>query len=693
MSVNLPSEKRNSIKRLLQPKTIAVVGGALAETVIKQCDQIGFAGEIWPVHPTRSSMGGRLCYPTMDALPTAPDATFVGVSRSLTVEIIAELAKQGGGGAVCYASGFAEIGGKGLAYQKQLQSIMGNLAVVGPNCYGLLNYLDGVALWPDEHGSRRIDKGVAIIAQSGNMGISITMQQRSLPLAYVISTGNQAGVTIPEYMELLLEDKRVTAIGLHVEGLDDVVAFSQVALKALQQRVPVVVLKTGISDLGSQITQSHTSSLAGADDLYDALFQRFGVARVYTLPQLLETLKFLSIVGPLPTGQIASISCSGGEAALMADTAHRIGLNFPPLQPAQVEALTQVLGTMVPLSNPLDYHTYIWDDLAAQTRCFASVMSGEQAITLKILDYPRSDLCDDSTWTKTALAFARAAQAEEARGAVVSTLPENLPAHARETLLNAGIAPMLGIEECLLAIRSAAALYLAQQLATVILPLVPMRGTNSPSKPLDEAQSKCWLSQYQVPIPPSRECTIETAVEAAAEIGYPVALKVLSSSILHKSDVGGVRLNVETAQALEQTVADMASLGGRFLVEAMAPKPLVELIVGLTRDPQFGLALVIGAGGVLVELLQDSVTLLLPIQREDVERALGSLQIAPLLRGYRAQPPADCKALVDVIMNLARFAQENAAQLMEVDINPLFVFAEGQGVLAVDALVVANDAG
>ncbi|MFK7800368.1 MAG: CoA-binding protein, partial [Anaerolineae bacterium] len=282
-----------SIHRLLRPKTIAVIGGSWAASVIEQCDKIGYTGEIWPVNPKKETMGGRRCFPDVGSLPAAPDAAFIGVKRELTPKVVAELNEMGAGGAICFAAGFAETGEPvGLALHQELLDAMGEMAIVGPNCYGVLNYLDGVTLWPDEQGGKRIEKGVAIITQSGNISISMSMQQRNLPLAYLIASGNQAGVTTPEYVDALLDDERVNAIGLHMEGVDDIGAFSRAAVKALVKKVPIVILKTGASEVGSAIAQSHTSSLAGSDEMYGAFFERYGIVRVHTIPELLETLKF-----------------------------------------------------------------------------------------------------------------------------------------------------------------------------------------------------------------------------------------------------------------------------------------------------------------------------------------------------------------------------------------------------------------
>lgn len=679
--------RKESLRRLLQPANLAVVGGNLAAEVIRQCQRIGFQGQIWPVNPHRKQMEGRTCYPNVGALPQSPDATFIAVSREKTVEVVAALAEGGAGGAVCHASGFAEVGDEGVVLQDRLVAAMGVMALVGPNCYGLLNYLDGAALWPDQHGGCRVEKGVAIITQSGNIGLSLTMQQRSLALGYLISVGNQAGVAMHEYLDVLIEDERVAAIGLHIEGLTDIAAFSRAAIKALARGVPIVALKSGTSRLGSQLALSHTSSLVGVDKLYDALFERVGVLRVQTLPQFVEALKFLSVIGPLAGNKMASISCSGGEATLIADLAEAYDLPMPSLVERQRQGLHEVLGDKVTLGNPLDYHTYIWNDEEAQYRCFSAMLLGNQDITLKVLDYPRADRCDDVTWTNTARAFSRAVADRRAPAAIVSTLPENLPPDVRKMLLEQGVVPMQGLEECLIAVRGAARICDRQKQHRAIQPLVFSPQNEGQVINLDEVRSKQLIGHFGIPSPRSMICPAAEAVEAAREIGFPVAVKLLSDSIFHKSDVGGVHLNLRSPEAVQQAIEKMSDISERFLIEAMAPSPVLELILGLTRDPQFGLVLVVGAGGVLAELLKDYVTLLFPVSRQDVEMALASLKFAPLITGYRGQPPADRAAIIEAVLSLARLAEAYAEDIVEVDINPVFALPAGQGVLAVDATI------
>ena len=680
------------LRRLLSPRHVAVFGGRAAAEVVRQCQHLGFAGEIWPVHPRHEFMEGLRCYPDVAALPAAPDASFIAVPRQGTIELVAELSAHGAGGVICYASGFAEVGGEGVAMQQQLVAAAGDMALLGPNCYGMLNYLDGVALWPDQHGGQRLARGVAIVTQSGNIGLNLTMQTRGLPLACLITVGNKAGASIEAIVEALLLDPRISAIGMHIEGLDDVAAFSRVALQALRQRVPLVALKAGSSDLGAQITMSHTSSLAGPDALYQALFQRLGVARVHDPAGLLETLKFLHVHGALPGRRIVSASCSGGEASLVADLAQARGLEMPALPAPAHQRLHAVLGNKVNVANPLDYHTYIWGDLAAQTECFAGLLDCRFDAHLLVLDFPRQDRCAADAWQTTVDAFVAAQAGHGARGLVVSSLPEGLPEPVARQLLARGIAPMQGLADCLDAISHAADIGAAQHRVAMITPLqAPVPLTLAGARLLDEASAKQALARFGVPVPVGQVLGRAQVLPYAAALGYPVVLKALAPGLAHKTEAGAVRLNLQNDAELDAALDAMAPLSEQFLVEQMVGGPLAELLVGVQRDPQFGLTLTLGAGGVFVELLRDSVTLLLPLIRADLLQALQTLQMWPMVTGYRGRAHGDVEALLDAIQAILAFAAAYADRLLELDVNPLLVLPVGRGVLAVDALIRLAD--
>ena len=686
------SAATDPLRRLLSPRHVAVFGGRAAAEVVRQCQQLGFAGDIWPVHPRHEFIEGLRCYPNVAALPAAPDAGFIAVPRQGTIQLVAELAARGAGGVICYASGFAEVGGEGVALQQQLVEAAANMALLGPNCYGMLNYLDGVALWPDQHGGHRLERGVAIVTQSGNIGLNLTMQTRGLPLACLVTVGNQAGASIEAIVETLLLDPRISAIGLHIEGLDDIAAFSRVALQALRQRVPLVALKAGSSTLGAQITMSHTSSLAGPDALYQALFQRLGVARVHDPIGLLETLKFLHVHGALPGRRIVSASCSGGEASLVADLAQARGLDMPALPAPAQQRLHAVLGNKVNVVNPLDYHTYIWGDLAAQTACFAGMLDCRFDAHLLVLDFPRQDRCAADAWQTTVDAFIAAQAGHGACGVLVASLPEGLPESVARQLLARGIAPMQGLADCLDAIGHAADIGAAQHRAVMITPLqatVPL--TLAGARLLDEASAKQALARFGVPVPVGQVLGRAQVLPYAAALGYPVVLKALAPGLAHKTEAGAVRLNLQNDAELDAALTAMAPLSEQFLVEQMVGGALAELLVGVQRDPQFGLTLTLGAGGVFVELLRDSVTLLLPVSRADIAQALASLKLWPMVTGYRGRAHGDVEALLDAIQAILAFATAHADRLLELDVNPLLVLPVGRGVLAVDALIRLAD--
>ncbi len=670
----------------MHPSSIAIFGGDAAAEVIHQCRAIGYTGDMWPVNPRRDEVAGLPCFDSVADLPGVPDASFLGTSAETTVDIVRELSAIGAGGAVCYAAGFAETGASGVALQKELVTAAGDMALIGPNCHGIINYLDRVALWPDKHGGTTVDAGVAFVLQSGNIGISISMQDRSLPISHLITIGNKADLGVHDYVDCLLDDPRVSVICLHIENLDDIPAFSRVALRALQQKIPIVALKTGTSELGALATLSHTSSLAGPDELYDALFRRFGIARTASLHEFLETAKFLAVNGALAGNTIASISCSGGEASMIADQAQRLDLEMPAFSDAASDKLHAVLGDRVHIANPLDYHTYIWGDYDAMRDCFVAVLQEGFDCTIFVIDYPRDGIPNDA-WALAVRALVEARNLTGKCAVVMSTLAENIPAEARAAMLEDSIAPMQGLKECLVAIKDATDIGRAQSNAASITALEDMHGFDGTAHTYDEFASKAMLAKFDIAIPPGQLCAADDVLAAANSVGYPVCLKVISEDISHKSDVGGVRLDLRDDSALLGALGSMASLGDKFLVESMAPVPVAELIIGVKQDRQFGLVVVVGAGGILVEMLRDTATLLLPATRADIAEAVSGLKIFQIIDGFRGAVAGDREATIDAIEAVVRFAGAHRDTLLELDINPLFVLPQGQGVIAVDALL------
>ena len=688
------------LSRLLRPRSVAVIGGGVwCENVVQQCRAIGFRGAIWPVHPTRTEIAGAPAFEGLAALPSAPDAVFIGVNRTLTVQLVAQLAEMGAGGATCFASGFREAqleSEDGADLQEQLLAAAKDMPVIGPNCYGFINYLDGVALWPDQHGGLQVDRGVAIVTQSSNVAINLTMQSRTLPLAYVVTVGNQAQTGLAQIGQALLDDPRVTVLGLYIEGVGDLRAFEALAAQARRMGKPIVALKTGRSPQARAGAVSHTASLAGSGAGARALFARLGVAEVTGLDAFLETLKLLHVTGALPSRRIASLSCSGGEASLMADSALDLNLEFPPLTKAQKTALRTALGPMVALANPLDYHTYIWGDVAAMTATFSALLGDDLALSCIVVDFPRADRCDPAAWecVVTAAVAAKMGTGVSTGGrlALVSSLPETMPETVAQKLIAQEIVPLCGIESALKAIEIAADI--GQMQAVPPQPLLLPGPVQMPQELrhghiLNEHSAKARLLAHGVPVPEGRFCaTAKLAAQAAETLGFPLVLKGMGHA--HKSEAGAVHLNLWSSQAVARAAADMDSDG--YLVEQMVSDGVAEVLVAVLRDPAHGFVLTIGAGGVMTEILMDVATRLVPATAQDVRAALTELRLYPVLRGYRGSPGINIDALIQAVLGVQSFVLETAAHLEEVEINPLICTPDRA--VAVDALItmgVSND--
>ncbi|QRI65545.1 acetate--CoA ligase family protein [Shinella sp. PSBB067] len=677
-----------SLDRLIRPKSIAVFGGKEARRVIHQCDKMGFSGEIWPVHPREDEILGRKCYRSVADLPAAPDASFVGVNRELTIGIIRDLSARGAGGAVCYASGFREAVSEladGDDLQKALVEAAGDMPILGPNCYGFINMLDGALLWPDQHGMLRIEKGVAVLTQSSNIACNVSMQQRGLPLAYILTAGNQAQTGLADLAYAVLEDPRVTAVGLHIEGFDSLASLERLGLRARELKKPVVTLKVGKSEQAQLATVSHTASLAGNDAVSSALLARLGIGRVETLPELLETLKLLHIAGPLPSRDISSMSCSGGEASLMADAGVKRKVVYRDLKPEQRQPLRETLGQMVTISNPLDYHTFVWGNREKQTAAFTTMMQGGYALNLVVLDFPRLDRCDAADWITTCEALIDAARATGENAGIVASMGENLPEETAEMLMRNGVVPFYGIEEALAAAEAAAGIGEAWS-QPLPAPLLKAPAGEGEAITLTEHEAKQALAAHGLPVPKGlTAATAEAAAEAAETLGFPVVLKGLG--VAHKTEAGAVKLNLASREIVLDAARAMAGVASGFLVERMVGRPVAELIVGAMRDPVAGPVLTVGAGGILVELLEDSAILTLPTDEKAIRAAISGLKVARLLAGYRGGARGDMDALVAAVASAASYVVPNASIIEELDINPIMVLPAGDGVVAADALI------
>ena len=668
------------LTRLLKPKSIAVIGGgAWCASIISAAKQIGFDGPLHPVHPTGKQIAGHKSLRSLEEVPGPIDAAFIGVNRHATLDVVAQLRRLKAGGAICFASGFSEAAAEDAAAQDLQTALIeaaGEMPILGPNCYGFVNAFDGCAIWPDQHGCSRVQRGVAILTQSSNIAINLTMQNRGLPIGYMLTCGNQAQTAQTDIALQLLDDERVTAIGLHIEGFGNLRGWEALAQKARTKGVTLIALKSGVSQQAQAAAVSHTASLTGSDTGAHAFLQRLGIRRARSLPVFLESLKLAHQFGPLSSNRIASISCSGGEAALAADTAQGTGLIFPPLNPRQAKDLSAALGPMVAMANPLDYHTYIWRDQAAMTQAWAAMADDEIAMTLLVSDYPRADLCDASDWECVTQAAIEATRRTGRPFAVVASLAELLPEQTAKTLMDHGVGAIHGLDHGLEAL-DVMSRPMAPPAEPVLLP-----GIDRDAELVDEQSAKLALAAHGLTIPPSVVVTDRsTAGQAAADIGFPVALKTLG--LAHKTGANGLALGLTTRAEVEVAAPRLAD--GPLLVERMVAGTLVEVLVGVTRDPAHGFVLTLGAGGTMTDVLRDRASLLIPATRAEVTARLKDLNIAPLLEGFRGNPPVDLDALLAAIDAVQAYVLANAERVEEVEINPLICTQDNA--IAADALI------
>ena len=620
--------------RLFSPQSVAVIGGgAWCRSVLEQIAKIGFAGPVWHVHPSADG-----AYRSVKDLPGAPDAIFLGVNRDATIPMVAALRDMGAGGAVCFAAGFSEMAAedsKGPAREAELMAAAGEMPVLGPNCYGFINALDGALLWPDQHGCVPVARGVGLICQSSNVAINLTMQRRGLPIGMVATVGNGACVSLGEIGQAMLADDRVSALGLFVEGFGDVRELESLAGAARAAGKPIVALKLGASETAKAAAVSHTASLAGSDAGAAALMARLRIARAASLEVFLEALKVAHVFGYLPEASLACASCSGGEAGLAGDTGAALGLDFPPLEKAQIGGLRDALGPRIALANPLDYNTFIWNDVPAMTAAFAALGTGSQAVMAVVVDFPRPDRCDPSAWDCVTDAVKAASLQTGRRFALIASIAEGMPEPIAERLLAAGVLPMHGLKDAFGAVSVMSDTRWAAQ-EHVWVPQALGDG-----RVLPEAEAKALLTGLDVPR--SERCLSgEDAGRAAQRLGFPVVLK--GEGVAHKTEAGAVRLGLETTDAVASAASEMGAPG--YLVEEMVTDNVAELLVGVVADPAHGYVLTLAAGGILTELMADRTCLLLPVREEDIRGALQRLRIAQVLAGYRGQAAADLDAVV-----------------------------------------------
>lgn len=692
------------LKKLLAPKTVAIVGasekegfgGDTCRNVLSyaDCDRVYF------VNPKRDTVFGKKCWPSLDALPVDIDLVVVCTPQKTVEDILRQAAAKGAGGAVVYASGYSEVGTEeGREADRSLRALCAELdmALMGPNCAGFMNYVDKVAAFAFISAERDRTGAVGIISQSGQLCLSL-MDSPFMRFSYSISAGNCSVVSMEDYLSYLVEDEHTKVIGLYLEGVTQPAKFLAGLRAAALKRKPVVVLKAGRSEKGSRVAASHTGSLAGADRMYDAIFKKFGVIRVRDVEELLATTQLFATLPSLPesTG-FASINLSGGETGICADTGDMEGIDFPDFQPETLEKLKALLPSYASPANPLDTTATISYDADVYASVLRAVMD-DPSIGMVIVGYTLLyEIADPCIHY-----MARGIEKVMAEGnckpvAMLPFLESSRNPEYLERLAAAGV-PVLPPPVYAFAALRYLKEFISYRPEEHTLDLaIPSLPAARERRALSEFESGRILQEYGIPTPEGVvAATAEEAAAAAERLGYPVALKIASADILHKSDIGGVELGIRSPDAAREAFgrimanarekAPQAVIDG-VLVQKML-KPGTEVIIGVNNDPQFGPAVLVGLGGIFVEVFRDTSLLPAPFSSEEARAMLDELKAIPLFKGYRGKAPLDLEALADMIANVARLAADRRDEIVELDVNPVFVYEQGQGVCAADALVI-----
>lgn len=691
----------SAIDRLFHPRSVAIVGASadsdkLTGRPLAYLQRHGFAGQIYPINPRYQSIAGLTCYPDVKSLPAPPDVGIVLLGAERVRDAVAELSKAGAAAAVILASGFAEAGADGQQRQRDVIAAAGSMRILGPNTIGLVNITDKITLSASNalHLDELIVGNIGVVSQSGGILGSLLSRAvgRGIGFSKLVATGNEADIEVSECIEYLTEDKATAVIALYLEGLRDPKRFRAAAEKAAAAGKPIVVFKVGRSESGARSAVSHTGALAGADRVYDALFTQTGVIRAATFADLLDIPAALATRQKLLGSRVAIVTSTGGAATLVADSCGMAGLHTPaPDKPTADRLNALQIRDAVLDRNPIDVTlSGLRPDLLRHVIQILIDSASYDAVIMIVgsSGLGRPDLVADPVIE---------ARAKSDKPLLVYVSPDapNIIKHLNRHGVPAFSAP----ESCaaaLSALRQSGPLTARRELAPVPKPHSPTTSDLAfGSGPLNEAESKALFARFG--IPPVKEFAVGSAPEAAQaarKLEGNVVLKILSRHIAHKSDVGGVVVNVrpeDVARRCDEmraavTKASKAQLEG-FLVQEMISNG-TELILGFHRDPQLGPVVLLGLGGITAELFNDTTLRLPPLSRKDAEEMIGELKGSALLRGFRGRAPCDVDALASAIVAFSEMIGELENRLSEAEINPLFVLPEGQGVRAGDGLVV-----
>lgn len=694
------------LTKLLKPKSVAVIGAS---------EKNGFGGDvcrniitytkdmsrIYFVNPKREYVFEQKCYPSVKDIPDVIDLMIICTPQKTILPLLEEGVQKGCGGAVVFASGYGEVGTEeGRSQEKELLERAAELgiAVMGPNCAGYVNYTDNVYAFAFISAERERKGNIGVISQSGQLCLSM-MECPSMKFSYNISAGNAKGIQMEDYMDFLVEDEHTKVVSLYIEGVKNPAKFVEVLNKAAAKKKPVIVLKAGRSNKGQAIAASHTGSLSGSDVSFDALLKKFGAIRAEDLEELTALSLLFSTIPEMPQeAGFASMNLSGGETAICADVGYLNGISYPDFTPETLAALKEQLPGYATPNNPLDMTATLSYDADLYAKVLETVMD-DPNVGMVLIGYTLLyEIADPAIYYM----YEGIKKVTEKKGskckpiAIIPFAENTRNPEYQEKLFQIGV-PVLPPPVYAFKMLRKLADYINFDYTSTSHKIALPKRTSDKTYALSEHESKMNLKEFGVAaadeiIAASRE----EAEKAAERFRGAFAMKIESAEILHKSDVGGVILNLKDAKEagdaydriMENVKKHCPQAGINGILMAPMLKTGLEMIIGVNNDPQFGPVIMVGMGGIFVEVFKDVSVYPAPLNKAEAMNMLQSLKAYKLLNGYRGGDKYDIDALCDTIVSVGNFAAANKDSLKELDINPLFVYPEGEGVGVADSLIV-----
>lgn len=706
------------LKNLFEPKSVALVGQSgsiskdydLTTAPLLYLLKSKFKGKIYPVNPNYHEIQGYKCYSTLSEIPEPIDAAFFLVPANKVIPLLEECGQRRVKAVVITSSGFAETGEKGKEDQRIIRSIAEKygMVVVGPNCNGYVNVIQGIPLTfsPIMERDKLIPGSIGFVSQSGAIlsGIGVRAMEQGIGFSYLIGTGNEAHVDLADIINFMVEDRHTQVIMALIEGIKDVKKFLEAAQKALKKKKPIIVLKIGKSDSGIKSALSHTGSLAGSEKVNEAAFKQNGILIAEETDDFIESTRIFT-QSILPNGDgIGVVSTSGGMGGLIADLIQKRGLRMGSLSKRSLNDLSKIIRWFAVAKNPFDFAGQFLREESIPRKVFDLFLSDEDIDLLLVVMTPlqkhetvimREAMKSGKEFGKPVIFLYLGGKPESNPEGIVEK--GNLPFFTSPTGCVAAIGNLIRYNNFLSRHKP-----IKKQTISISPSLreTAVKFLVGVGKRMTEREAKLLLAQYKIPVTREKLAgNVDEAIKMSKSIGFPVALKIESPDILHKTEVDGVRLNIRNEKELKITFNEIlskvklnlpdAEVRG-ILVQEMISGGGIEAIAGIFRDPQWGPTILFGLGGTLVEVFEDIALRICPIATADAWDMIREIKGYKLLQGFRGRPKADLEAVVDILLKLSQLATDFETRIAEIDINPLVIFPEGKGCIVIDSSIVLS---